>query len=92
MSPRLLHAVGSKLKGHERFLLLLVKKPIYEQCELIWFDFVSILLEHCNREANGVPYELARIALQKKLTCNWVDEPPRFLLRTLVNDVTILQN
>jgi len=58
----------------------------------MWLDFVSISLEHCNREANGVAHELARVALQEKLTCNWVDEPSRFLLGALVNDVTVLQN
>jgi len=69
-----------------------ISGPIYEQCELMWLDFVSISLEHYNREANGVAHELARIALQEKLTCNWVHEPPRFLLGALVNDVTVLQN
>jgi len=57
----------------------------------MWLDFVSISLEYCNREANGVAHELARVALPEKLTCNWVDEPPRFLLGALVNDVTVLQ-
>jgi ribonuclease HI len=69
-----------------------ISGPIYELCELMWLDFVYISLERCNREANGVAHELARVALQEKLTCNWVDEPPRFLLLALVNDVTVLQN
>jgi hypothetical protein len=69
-----------------------ISGPVYEQCDMMWHDFVSISLEHCNREANGVAHELARVASQEKMTCNWVTEPPSFILGALVNDVTVLQN
>jgi hypothetical protein len=36
-----------------------ISGPIYEQCELMWLDFVSISLEHCRQKANGVAHELA---------------------------------
>jgi hypothetical protein len=50
---------------------------------------VSISIEHCNREANKVAHEVARLAMASKLSCNWVDEPPSFILEALVNDVTL---
>jgi len=66
-----------------------VSAPIYDECGFLWQDFVDIHLDHCNREANFVAHELARVAMQSKLSCNWVDEPPSFILAALVNDVTI---
>jgi ribonuclease HI len=69
-----------------------ISGPVYEQCDMMWHDFVFISLEHCNREANCVAHELARVASQEKMTCNWVTEPPSFILGALVNDVTVLHN
>ena len=53
---------------------------------------MSISLDHCNREANCVADILARVALQEKLSCNWVDEPPNFILGALVNDVSMIHD
>jgi ribonuclease HI len=69
-----------------------VSAPIYDECYMLWQDFISICIEHCNREANCVAHELASVAMQSKLSCNWVDEPPSFILGALVNDVTIIQD
>lgn len=65
--------------------------PIYDECFILWQDFVSICIDHCNREANCAAHELAREAMKSKLSCNWVDEPPSFILGALANDVTIIQ-
>ena len=69
-----------------------ISSPIYDDCILMWQDFVSISLDHCNREANCVADILARVALQEKLSCNWVDEPPNFILGALVNDVSMIHD
>ena len=42
---------------------------IYEECNLIWRGFDSISIEHCNREANKVAHELARVAFSRKESC-----------------------
>ena len=63
--------------------------PIYEECVQGWQDFGSISIDHVHREANTVAHEIAREAMASKLSCNWVDEPPSFILEGLVNDVTI---
>ena len=47
-------------------------------------DFVSCSFDHCNRDINRVAHELARVAMESNLNCNWVDEPPRFILEHLV--------
>jgi hypothetical protein len=33
-----------------------------------------------------------RIVLSLKESCIWVDEPPHFIIETLVNDVTMFDN
>jgi len=63
--------------------------PVYDECVQLWQDFVSISIEHCNREVNKVAHEVARLAMASKLSCNWVDELPSFILEALVNDITL---
>ena len=76
---------------HQGGLSATASAPIYNECAQIWQDFISISIEHCNRETNCVADELARMAMASNLTCNWVDEPPRNILEALVNDVTMFQ-
>ena len=51
-----------------------------------------ISIEHCSREANKTAHELARRGMQTELNCNWDDEPPSFILESLMNDVISLDN
>lgn len=50
----------------------------------------DVEFNHCGRDNNKVAHSLARECFNSKLSCNWVDEPPSFLLQPLLNDVTIL--
>jgi hypothetical protein len=50
----------------------------------------KVSFQHCLREANEVTHELARDSFSSINICNWVDEPPSFLLSHLINDVTKL--
>ena len=61
----------------------------YDECNQLWQDFVFIAIEHCNREANRVADEIARVAITSESSCIWVDEHPSFILEALVNDVTV---
>jgi ribonuclease HI len=45
---------------------------------------------HCGRDLNKVAYSLARECFTSRINCNWVDEPPSFILDRLVDDVMIL--
>lgn len=47
----------------------------------------TVFFKHCPREANGVAHDLAKHSFSNRTSCNWVDEPPGFLLDTLLNDV-----
>jgi ribonuclease HI len=66
--------------------------PIYDECAQLWQEFVSISIEHCNREANSVADKIARMTMESKLSCNWVNEPPSDILEALVNDVMMFQD
>ena len=61
----------------------------YDECSQLWQDFVSISIKHGNREAHKVAHEVARLAMASKLSCNWVNELPSFILEALVNDITL---
>jgi hypothetical protein len=45
---------------------------------------------HCRREMNRVAHDIARHSYNLNSRCNWVDEPPSFLLQPLLDDVTIM--
>jgi ribonuclease HI len=62
---------------------------IYDDSIILWSGFGSVDLVSCNREANQVAHELASDAFRTNNSCTWVDEPPRFILSKLTNDVSI---
>ena len=51
--------------------------PNFYECFQLWQSFESISLEHCDREANKVAHELAKVALPAKNIYIWIDEAPR---------------
>jgi hypothetical protein len=63
---------------------------IYDDCSILWSGFRKVSIEYCNREANQVAHELARVSFTYGSSCTWIDEPPRFILSKLVHDVTVL--
>jgi hypothetical protein len=60
-----------------------------ENCYYIVCDFLISRFEHCNREANKVAHELARLA-RFYLTYEWFEEPFSEILHILLNDVTVI--
>jgi hypothetical protein len=44
---------------------------------------------HCSRDVNMVAHEIARSWLISKISCNWVDELPSFILDRIVNDLIV---
>ena len=66
--------------------------PIFVECFQLWQNFEAISLEKCDRETNKVVHELAKVALSAKEICIWVNEPPDFILESLVNDVILFDN
>ena len=47
--------------------------------------------EYCNREANKVAHELARLA-RFSLTSDWFEEPLSEIVMFLTNDVLVIAN
>jgi ribonuclease HI len=62
----------------------------FADCVDLTYLIGKVQFKFCMREANGVAHELARFCFSSKSSCNWVDEPPRFLIDMLVKDVTKL--
>ncbi|XP_051221615.1 uncharacterized protein [Lolium perenne] len=62
---------------------------VFADCVDLMALIGSVQVQHCPREANGAAHALAKFCSSDKNSCNWVDEPPSFLLDVLVNDVTI---
>jgi hypothetical protein len=62
---------------------------IYADCINMGLSIGEVSYVHCPREANKVAHELARKCYIDKISCNWDDDPPSFILPTLVDDVTI---
>lgn len=38
------------------------QQQVHDEGNLLWQEFDSISIEHCNRQANKVVHELARVA------------------------------
>ena len=62
---------------------------IFADCVDLVTAIGNVKFQHCFRAANEVDHELARICSSDENSCNWVDEPPSFLLSTIVNDNTV---
>jgi ribonuclease HI len=63
---------------------------IYADCIDISSIIGSVSFSHCPREANQVAHEIAKFSFLNKLSCNWDDEPPSFILDRIVHDVIVL--
>jgi hypothetical protein len=62
---------------------------IYADCTDLATEIGEVKFSHISREANKVAHELARQCFIDKSDCNWVDEPPSFVLGSFINDVTL---
>jgi hypothetical protein len=62
----------------------------YADCIALSSSIGTVKFKYRPREANQVAHELAKFSFSNALSCNWVYEPPSFLLGSLLNDVTIM--
>jgi hypothetical protein len=62
---------------------------IFYDCNLLVSGFSKVNFEYCPREANIVAHELAKSSFQSSSSCNWDDDPPRFILPLMINDVNV---
>ena len=61
---------------------------IFADCVDLVATIGRVNFQHCLRGANEVAHELARSCFSERISCNWVDEPPSFIMAKLINDVT----
>ncbi|XBJ13296.1 hypothetical protein VPH35_017677 [Triticum aestivum] len=68
-----------------------VAAAIFDDCFHYACDFIMTRFEHCNREANRVAHELARLA-RFSSTLDWFEEPINEIVLILTNDVLVISN
>ena len=59
---------------------------VFDDCYFLACDFPITKFEHCNREANRVAHELAKLA-RFSSSLNWFEEPLSEIVPLLINDV-----
>ncbi|XBI59880.1 hypothetical protein VPH35_040876 [Triticum aestivum] len=64
---------------------------IFDDCFHYACDSVMTRFEHCNREANKIAHELARLA-RFFSTSDWFEEPLNEIVMILINDVLVISN
>jgi ribonuclease HI len=64
---------------------------IYANCVDLVTSIGMFSFMHCLREANKVDHSLAKECLSSVVDCNWVDEPPSFILDNLLNNVIYVE-
>ena len=64
---------------------------VFDGCYFLACDFSLVRFEHCNREANKVAHEIARVAKFSE-TRVWFQEPMSDIVHFLIDDVTIITN
>jgi siroheme synthase (precorrin-2 oxidase/ferrochelatase) len=63
---------------------------IYADCVSNASSIGEVEFSYCSRDVTTVAHEIARSCFHIKILCNWVDEPPKFILNIIVNDATII--
>ncbi|XBH90537.1 hypothetical protein VPH35_082169 [Triticum aestivum] len=64
---------------------------VFDDCYFMACDFPLTRFEHCNREANKVAHELARLG-KNLVTRDWFEEPMGNIVPFPIDDVTIVSN
>ena len=62
---------------------------IFADCVDYATSIGTVFFKHCPRETTEVAHTIARHSFNHKISCNWVDEPPGFMLDALLNDVIL---
>ena len=64
---------------------------VFDDCYFMSCEFTITRFEHCNREANKVAHEIARLA-NFFVTRDWFEEPMVDIVSLLIDDVTVISN
>ena len=58
-------------------------------CFVIASRIGHLKVQHCPSEANKVAHKIARKVFDSKVNVYWDDDPPRFILPDVMNDVSM---
>ncbi|KAF6986289.1 LOW QUALITY PROTEIN: hypothetical protein CFC21_004070 [Triticum aestivum] len=64
---------------------------VFDDCYLLACNFPITRFEHCNKEANRVAHELAKVA-RFSIALNWFEKPLSEIVPLLINDVLVIAN
>jgi hypothetical protein len=76
---------GEKRWSNESFIVL-------ADCANLVSSIRNVTYSFCPGEANQVIHHIAMFCFHNNLSCIWDNNPHRFLLNTLIDDVTIVDN
>ncbi|XBI52618.1 hypothetical protein VPH35_034967 [Triticum aestivum] len=68
-----------------------VAAAVFDDCYFMSCEFTVTTFEHCNREANKVAHEIARLA-KFSTTRDWFEEPIDDIVSFLTDDATVISN
>ena len=62
---------------------------IFAECVDIATTIGKVKFKHCSRTTNCVAHEIARFSFCNRNSVSWVNDPPGWLISTLVDDVSV---
>ena len=62
---------------------------IFAECVDLATSIGRVKFRHIPRKANSVAHEIASYSFCNQNSVSWINEPPGWLMRTLINDVMV---
>ena len=63
---------------------------IFADCVDLAASIGRVKFKHCSRTTNEVAHEIAKYSFCNRSSESWINEPPGWLINTLVHDVTVI--
>ena len=63
---------------------------VFADCVDLAVSIGKVKFKHCPRLANGVAHDLAKHSFCNRISESWINEPPGWLISTLIDDVTVI--
>ena len=64
---------------------------VFDDCYFLACDFLITRFAHCNRQANKVAHELAKLT-KFSSTFGWFEDPLSEIVPHFINDVIVIEN
>ena len=70
-------------------ILALGNSAIFAECVDVATSIGKVKFKHCSRMANGAAHEVAKYSFCNENSVSWINDPPGWLISTLVDDVKV---